>query len=98
MAKDEAKIRLRREANEQRRLRIMDARARTMGLDVEALDAQVEEKRRLKKLGQDNDDILSKTFFNWVKFIVYFFFFTLKNNRQLKSNGLLLKPGRKRSK
>lgn len=65
MAKDEAKIRLRREANEQRRLRIMDARARTMGLDVEALDAQVEEKRRLKKLGQDNDDILSKTFFNW---------------------------------
>lgn len=97
MAKDEAKIRLRREANEQRRLRIMDARARTMGLDVEALDAQVEEKRRLKKLGQDNDDILSKTFFNWVKFIVDFFF-TLKNNRQLKSNGLLLKPGRKRSK
>lgn len=59
MAKEEAKIKLRREANEQRRLRIMDARARTMGLDIDALNAQVAEKEKLKKEGQENAELLS---------------------------------------
>jgi len=58
MAKEEAKIKMRREANEQRRLRIMDARARTMGLDIEALNAQVEEKNRAKRAGQENEELL----------------------------------------
>ena len=38
---------MRQEANAQRLLRIRDARARTMGLDVSALDAQVEEKNKI---------------------------------------------------
>ena len=59
MAKEEAKIKMRQEANAQRLLRIRDARARTMGLDVNALDAQVEEKNKLRRAGLDNDDLLS---------------------------------------
>ena len=51
---------MRQEANAQRLLRIRDARARTMGLDVSALDAQVEEKNKIRRAGLDNDDLLSK--------------------------------------
>jgi len=46
MRKDEAKIQRKREANEQRRLRIMNAKVRIIGLDVDALDAQVAEKKQ----------------------------------------------------
>ena len=48
LAKDEAKLRHKREQNEIRRIRFHNARLRTIGIDVEALDAQVEEKRRQK--------------------------------------------------
>ena len=44
--KEEAKLRFKREQNELRKKRFHDARTRTMGVDVAALDAQVEEKRR----------------------------------------------------
>lgn len=61
---------MRRDANEQRRLRIMDARARTMGLDIEALNAQVEEKNRTKRAGQDSEELLSNNIrikkFRWI--------------------------------
>jgi hypothetical protein len=45
LAKEAAKIAYRREQNEMRRLRIHNAKQRTIGLDIEALDAQVAEKR-----------------------------------------------------
>ena len=48
LAKDEAKLRHKREQNEIRRIRFHNSRLRTIGIDVEALDAQVEEKRRQK--------------------------------------------------
>ena len=46
MAKEAAKIAYKRQQNEQRRLRIHDAKQRTIGLDIPALDAQVAEKQR----------------------------------------------------
>ncbi len=48
MLKEEAKIRLRREANQVRCQRFQDSRQRLIGVDVDALDAQVEESRRHK--------------------------------------------------
>jgi RIB43A len=38
----------RREANEERRKRFLDARTRLIGLDVSALDAQVADKEKVK--------------------------------------------------
>ena len=54
LAKDAARLKLKREQNEIRRLRFHNARLRTIGIDVEALDAQVEEKRRLQS---DRDEM-----------------------------------------
>lgn len=68
---------MRQEANAQRLLRIRDARARTMGLDVSALDAQVEEKNKIRRAGLDNDDLLSKKK-KTVKIILFDFFWSLK--------------------
>lgn len=48
MAKEEAKIARKRELFEQRRQRILNAKTRIMGLDVQTLDQQVLEKQRLK--------------------------------------------------
>jgi hypothetical protein len=55
MAKEEAKIARKREMFEQRRLRILNAKARTMGLDVQTLDQQVAERQRQKLAEKDAD-------------------------------------------
>jgi type II secretory pathway component PulM len=55
IAKEEARIRYKREQNEIRRQRFQNARLRTIGLDVEALDAQVQEK--VKNKG-DRDEVI----------------------------------------
>ena len=52
--REAAKITYKREQNEIRRQRFLDARTRTIGVDVAALDAQVEEKN---KAGRDRDEI-----------------------------------------
>lgn len=55
MAKEEAKIARKREQYEQRRQRILNAKVRTMGLDVQTLDQQVAEKQRLKAQEKETD-------------------------------------------
>jgi hypothetical protein len=46
MQKEQAKILLMRNANEDRRRRFLDAPGRTIGIDCQALDAQVAATRR----------------------------------------------------
>lgn len=46
LAKEAAKIAFKRKQNEERRQRIHNAKQRTIGLDIQALDAQVAEKQR----------------------------------------------------
>jgi hypothetical protein len=60
LAKEEAKIQRTREANEQRRLRILNAKVRIIGLDVDALDAQVAEKRQNASNKNENDRLESE--------------------------------------
>lgn len=60
MAKEEAKIQRKREAFEQRRLRILNAKVRIIGLDVDALDAQVAEKRQNAADKTESDRFESK--------------------------------------
>jgi hypothetical protein len=55
MAKEEAKIARKREIYDQRRVRILNAKARTMGLDVQTLDQQVAERARAKQQDKDAD-------------------------------------------
>lgn len=43
LSKEERRIQIKREAAEQRRLRLMNPRYRAIGLDVDALDNQVAE-------------------------------------------------------
>jgi len=47
----------RREAQEERKARLLDPKARTIGIDVEALNRQVEEKRRIQQeeAGKDTE-------------------------------------------
>lgn len=52
--KEAARIRLKREANAARAERFLDARQRTLGLDLQALDAQVAEKKRNTASDQEN--------------------------------------------
>jgi hypothetical protein len=60
LAKEEAKIQRTREAHEQRRLRILNAKVRIIGLDVDALDAQVAEKRQNASNKNENDRLESE--------------------------------------
>jgi hypothetical protein len=53
LAKEAAKIAYKRQILEQRKLRIHNAKQRTIGLDIDALDAQVAEKQRNKARDQD---------------------------------------------
>jgi len=53
LAREAAKIKFKREQNEKRRIRIHNAKQRTIGLDVEALDAQVAEKKASQNADQD---------------------------------------------
>jgi hypothetical protein len=55
LLKEEARIRLKRMQNNARRDRFLDARKRIIGVDVEALDAQVAEKRQLQSDNFDED-------------------------------------------
>ena len=48
LTKEEMRIISRRDANEERRKRFLDARTRLIGLDVSALDKQVAEKDTAK--------------------------------------------------
>ncbi len=60
MAKEESRINRIREAHEQRRLRILNAKVRIIGIDVDALDAQVAEKRQNAHNKSESDRVESK--------------------------------------
>ena len=53
MEKEENRIKGIQARNQERLQRFLNARERTIGLNVQALDAQVEEKRRLKELEKE---------------------------------------------
>jgi hypothetical protein len=53
--KEEEKIQYRRNQNELRKERLLDARKRTIGVDIDALDAQVAEIRQNQKNNNDDD-------------------------------------------
>ncbi len=53
LAKEAAKIAYKRQQNEQRRMRIHNAKQRTIGLDIAGLDAQVAEKQRSHQKDKD---------------------------------------------
>ena len=55
MAKDDARIRARRERDEERRQRFLNARTRIMGVDAAALDEQVQEMRRGRNDAKESD-------------------------------------------
>lgn len=55
MAREEARIKSKREANEQRRVRYLNAKVRLIGLDVQTLDQQVAEKQRMRQTEKDAD-------------------------------------------
>lgn len=57
LRKEEAKIRFKREQNRKRCERIHNSRARLIGVDVDALDAQVEEIRRNRQNYKDGDKL-----------------------------------------
>jgi len=57
LAKEEARIALKRQQNEMRRQRFLDSRTRVMGLDVDALDAQVAEINKQKADGKEAERI-----------------------------------------
>ena len=57
LAKEEARIRLKREQNEKRKERFFDSRKRLIGVDVDALDAQVAEMQKSKADGKEADRI-----------------------------------------
>jgi len=53
--KEASKIEAKRRANEERTKRFLNARQRTLGVDVQGLDAQIAEKRRNQQNNDDND-------------------------------------------
>lgn len=60
MARQQAKIELMRNANEERRLRFLDAPGRTMGINSQALGAQVALHQRNKEEAKESDRIDSE--------------------------------------
>lgn len=54
MEREAARVSLRREQNEVRRVRYHNAKLRLIGVDVEGLDAQVAEKSKLKALREES--------------------------------------------
>lgn len=70
-AKEEAKIARKRAANEERRQRILNAKTRVLGVDVDALDAQVEEKRKTKDNGKEYDLMLNAQAIEIEKMLAY---------------------------
>lgn len=57
LAKEEARIQLKRAQNEKRKERFLSARTRLIGVDVDALDAQVAEMQRLKSDTKEADRV-----------------------------------------
>lgn len=57
ISRDDARIKFKREANEARRLRILDAKKRVIGLDVDALNEQVADKERMKSNQKEQEAI-----------------------------------------
>ena len=57
LAKEEARIALKRQQNELRRQRFLDARTRVIGVDVDALDAQVAEMTQRKADGKEAERV-----------------------------------------
>lgn len=55
MSKEEARIKYKREQNEQRAARLQNGKARAIGLDIDALDAQVVEARYNRQQAKDAD-------------------------------------------
>lgn len=55
MAREDAKIQRKRELYEQRRVRVLNAKVRLIGLDVQALNSQVEEKQRQREIEKEED-------------------------------------------
>ena len=61
ISRDEMKIQLKRENNEKRRERLMNPRQRSIGLDVDALDAQVAEVQKSRASLKQGDLAESKS-------------------------------------
>jgi hypothetical protein len=55
LAREDAKIHRKRELYEQRRVRVLNAKVRLIGLDVQALNGQVEEKQRQREIEKEED-------------------------------------------
>ncbi|RYG95646.1 hypothetical protein EON65_55675 [archaeon] len=62
LAREQAKILKRREDNETRRQRYLQAKVRLIGVDVQALNAQVAEKERSRQNERDNNKYDRKFF------------------------------------
>lgn len=60
MSKEEARIQLKRESMEKRKEKLLNPRARVIGLDVDALDAQVAEVQKSRANMKQQDLIDSK--------------------------------------
>ena len=60
MAKDQARINMRRDANEERRIRYLNAPRRLIGIDTQALDAQVADIRKSRYEDKEADRMESK--------------------------------------
>lgn len=57
LSKEEARIQLKRAQNEKRKERFLSARTRLIGVDVDALDAQVAEMQRMKSDNKEADRV-----------------------------------------
>lgn len=60
LAKEQAKINRKKDLFEDRRKRILNAKVRLIGVDVDALNKQVLEKQRLKEMEKESDRFESK--------------------------------------
>lgn len=60
IAKDQARINMRRDANEERRIRYLNAPRRLIGIDTQALDAQVAEIRKNRHDNKEADRMESE--------------------------------------
>jgi hypothetical protein len=64
LQREELRIKAKREANEERRKRFLNARSRLIGLDVAALDQQVAEKEERRRREQEITKLERKEAFN----------------------------------
>jgi hypothetical protein len=61
--REQARIKLKAEANFQRNLRYKDSRLRTIGINLGALEKQIAEKKKSKEDEIENDRLESKLIF-----------------------------------